>query len=427
MTTVEEPWPAFADYVVALQDPLNAFRDPALRAATVETDSVLGLPKAKRGQVASVYKVGDARKSWAVRCFNFASPERAERYRAISNFLARSDNRYTVDFAYLQNGIVVGSRIYPILKMEWVEGDPLDAYIAKHLDAPLALQRLAGAWVEMVRDLHALGMAHADLQPSNVLVTQSGELKLIDYDGMFVPAFAGLLSPEDGHPSFQHPCRQPQNFGPQLDNFSAWSVYLSIVAVARDRSVWETLGFGEESLALRHADYVRPSASAAFAALGTAADADVRKIAAFVRSLLAHEPESLPALEHCSHIVASPAGGPRSSEVSWRFAAFENEPLEAGVYSEPFEPRPLQARSVSRRVPSAQVAAPRTAALDGSAQRLLMGALAGAVASVAGFYAFNAFGFATGQIVAVIVLGWALAAALVVASRSPKPPQLPPG
>jgi hypothetical protein len=56
-----------------------------------------------------------------------------------------------------------------------------------------------------------------------------------------------------------------------------------------------------------------------------------------------------------------------------------------------------------------------------------MGALAGAVASVAGFYAFNAFGFATGQIVAVIVLGWALAAALVVASRSPKPPQPPPG
>jgi hypothetical protein len=397
MPAVGTLWPAQADYIEALQDPPSAFTDPALRAGTVEVDGVLGLPKPRSGQMASVYKLFDGAKTWAVRCFNFASAERAERYRAISDFLARSPNRYTVEFAYLPDGIVVASATYPIVKMEWVEGDLLHTYIANHLDSPDMLQRLARAWVEMVRDLHALGMAHGDLQHGNVLVTAAGELKLIDYDGMFVPAFTGMGSLEDGHPNYQHPCRQSQNFGAQLDNFSAWSVYLSIVAVARDRPAWDTFGFGDDCLALRRADYVRPSASPAFAALGAAADADVRKMGEFVRSLLAHEPERLPALESCSRIVATPVGGARPDEWSWRLAPFENEPLAPGVYAEPFEPRPGE---------------PHTAA-------------GGVAASLGGYWVFHALGFATEQFIAVVVLGWVLAAILAIASRSPEPPAPP--
>jgi hypothetical protein len=412
MPAMQTVWPAQADYIEALQDPVGAFFDPALRAGTVESDSVLGLPKPRSGQMASVYKIFDGRKTWAVRCFNFASAERAQRYRAISEFLAGSPNRYTVDFAYLPDGIVVGSRTYPIVKMEWVEGDLLDVYIAKHLGAPDILRRLGRAWFEMVRDLHALGMAHGDLQHGNVLVTDAGELKLVDYDGMYVPAFAGVRSLEDGHPNYQHPCRQSRNFGPQLDNFSAWSVYLSIFVVARNRTAWQLFGFGDDCLALRRADYVRPSSSAAFAALETSADADVRKIGTFVRSLLAHEPEALPALESRMRLEPTLGAGTPFDENSWRFAPFESEPLAAGTYSEPYQPRPVEL----------PVAAAPASLLPAHVQHLLVRAGGGVATTFGGYWIFHALGFTPEQTGGVILLGWVLAATLVLSSRGPKPP-----
>lgn len=415
MPPVRPVWPTQAQYVEALQDPPSAFSDPQLQAGIVDTDS-LGLPRPRSGQMASVYKMFDGHRTWAVRCFNFRSDKRAERYRAISEFLARSVNRYTVDFAYLPNGIVVDAQPYPIVKMEWVEGDLLDVYIAKHLGARRVLERLAGAWLEMVRDLHALGMAHGDLQHGNVLVTGAGELKLVDYDGMFVPAFAGLPSVEDGHPNYQHPCRGPRHFGPQLDNFSAWTIFLSLVAVAHDRTAWETLGFGFDCLALRRADYIRPSGSAAFAALAAAAGPDVREIAAFVRTLLPHEPESLPALEH----LVTPLTRAALGEPPWRFVPLGRAALGNGSYTEPYEPRPDDAALVAPELPP-QPEAPASGAV------WLWRAGGGAAATIGGYAVFHALGFATEQFAAVASLGWALAAILMISSRTPKPPAKPRG
>ena len=65
----------------------------------------------------------------------------------------------------------------------------------------------AGKFVRMVRDLSALNIAHGDLQHGNLLVTPSGEPKLIDYDGMFVPGLAKIGACEKGHVNYQSPTR----------------------------------------------------------------------------------------------------------------------------------------------------------------------------------------------------------------------------
>ena len=408
MREMQAAWPSQADYIMALQDPPSAFVDPSLQGGTVESDRVLDLPKPRSGQMASVYKVFDGRKTWAVRCFNFASEERAGRYRAISSFLARNPNRYTVDFAYVEEGISVASRFYPIVKMEWIEGDLLHIYIAEHLAAPAVLHRLAYSWVEMTRALHELGMAHCDLQHGNVIVTPAGELKLIDYDGMFVPEFSGMPSIEDGHPNYQHPCRQSGDFGPRLDNFSAWVVYLSLTAVAHDPGVWEKLRCGDDCLAFRRADFVRPSESAAFAHLAACADPDVRKIAEFVRSMLSHEPAQLPDVERYARIVRAPGAEGRGPG----FAPFAAERLAGGVFTEPYEPQ----RAAPRPIPVALVLGPS------KFQRTAARAAVGVALTAAGSWAFHVFGFATEQIAVVVVLGWMLAAILAIASRNSKPP-----
>ena len=61
--------------------------------------------------------------------------------------------------------------------------------------------------VKAVKQLHAMGIVHRDLKPENVLVTSSGEIKLIDYGAAcdlstglnFNPA-AGMLDPRFSPP-----------------------------------------------------------------------------------------------------------------------------------------------------------------------------------------------------------------------------------
>lgn len=338
--------------------------------------------------MASVYKVVEGDRTWAVRCFNFNSSEREERYRAISAFLTRHPNPYTVGFEYRDDGITTLTASYPIVKMEWVEGDLLHAYLSANRGSPEELMWLANAWVTMARDLHALGIAHGDLQHGNVIVTRARELRLIDYDGMFVPEFARLPALENGHPNYQHPCRGERDFGPQLDNFSAWVVYISIVALARDATLWERLHVGDDRLAFGHDDYEWPSRSSAFGALSRATDDDVRKMAEFLGSMLAHEPQRLPPLED----------GP--------LVPFARARLSSGIYVEPF--RPAEKTKRDGRRPRL-----RNVLIIGG------GATAG---TLAGYLAFAQVGFSSAEVLAMIVLGAILATLVSFASRSPKPP-----
>src|SRR5581483_10127836 len=112
------------------------FRDPDLQGATAALDP-LGLPRPISGGFASVYQLRNGKRTWAVRCFLKDIPDQQERYRQIQAHLAREvppDRRdYFVDFAFLPEGIRVRGRWYPVLKMGWVPGVGLDAYVAGHL------------------------------------------------------------------------------------------------------------------------------------------------------------------------------------------------------------------------------------------------------------------------------------------------------
>src|SRR5438093_695743 len=74
--------------------------------------------------------------------------------------------------------------------------------------------------------LREAGMAHADLQHGNVLLIPGSKdnalaLRLVDYDGMYVPALADRPSGELGHPNYQHPLRVDQaGYNPGVDRFS---------------------------------------------------------------------------------------------------------------------------------------------------------------------------------------------------------------
>ncbi|MDP2602107.1 MAG: hypothetical protein Q8S00_05885 [Deltaproteobacteria bacterium] len=289
------PWPTPQDYNEAIQNPDYAFADPELQSGHAELDQ-LGLPRARTGGFASVYRMQCGERHWAVRCFLRDFPDQQKRYAAISGHLSRMRVPYTVGFTFLPRGIRVRGQWYPILKMEWVQGEPLNNYIEKHLESSNTLLSLASRWVQLVQTLQQAGLAHGDLQHGNVFVVQ-GDLRLIDYDGMYVPALSGQVSHEVGHRNYQHPLRTQSDFGAYVDNFSAWVIYVAIIALAVDPRLWERFGGGDECLLFRRKDFEQPDGSDALHALQTFPDERIRSLGNVFRSLLYLEPQQTPPLD----------------------------------------------------------------------------------------------------------------------------------
>jgi hypothetical protein len=305
-STAYRRWLTPQDYNEAVQNPALNFADAELRGGTPEL-TPLGLPRAISGGFASVYRLRCGRRDWAVRCFLREVPDQQERYAAIGRHLATAKLPYTVGFAFLADGIRVGGRAYPLLKMEWVQGESLDRWIERHLGDAAALRGMADRWVALLRALRRASVAHGDLQHGNILVVND-ELRLIDYDGVFVPALAGRGATEVGHRNYQHPRRGPADYGPHLDHFAAWSIYISLRALAIEPGLWSRLGGGDEALLLRREDYERPATSAAFAALEALPDPAFMSLVGRFRAMPGQAVADLPPLDGTDQSRRAPRG-----------------------------------------------------------------------------------------------------------------------
>ena len=224
----------------------------------------LGMPIVTSGQFAYVYKLkslgGDS--EFAVRCFRGYLGDRDQRYVAIQNHVRSAPVPFLTDFNYAPEGIMVGGQRFPILYMNWIEGPTLDLYVGEMLHRRDVLLHLASEWLRVISALQTSGMAHGDLQHGNVIVDH-GQLRLIDHDGIFVPAMNAWSASEIGHQHFQHPQRTAEHFDATLDHFSALVIYLSLLALAERPNLWGE--YHDENLLFTKADFLDPGASSLFA------------------------------------------------------------------------------------------------------------------------------------------------------------------
>lgn len=322
-----ERFPTGGAYVDALQNTTICFKEPELKGARPRLDR-LGRPRPISGAFASVFSLTTASgRRYAVKCFTREVTDQETRYRAISDHLAGLSHRWKVAFDYLAQGVLVDGRWYPILKMEWVEAASLTQWIEQHLQDRSALAALADHFVALVADLTAAGIAHGDLQHGNMLVTPDGSLRLVDYDGMYVPALAGLSAAEMGHRNYQPPTRSATDFGPLIDRFSAWVIYLSLVALAIEPTLWHQLRERDaEHLLLAEDDFKDPAASPRFPALLSHTAPGLRDLAQNVHNLLALPLSRIPELaavdvKTCTTVAsvgpASTSAPPTSGLPTW--------------------------------------------------------------------------------------------------------------
>lgn len=255
-------YPQITEYLEAVQHPAQAFIDPDLKQGAVAENN-LGLPIVMSGGFALTYAVTTPRRKCAVRCFHREIPAIQQKYDAISKKLRSLANGYFVDFDFQQSGISVRQKIFPIVRMDWVEGDTLGVWMDKHFDDPRALGKACTDFAAIARFLEQKGIAHGDIQNGNVMVTK-GDIKLIDYDGMFVPGMRPGNGSETGHKHFQHPDRRASSFGPGMDRFSFIALDLSLKAVIEDKSLFRKFREGGETIIFKANDFADPANSEVF-------------------------------------------------------------------------------------------------------------------------------------------------------------------
>ncbi len=266
-------WPTMSDYQEAIQAPHLCFTDADLRRGSPSLNR-LGLPRPITGGFASVYEITSGGRRWAVRCFLRDFKDQAERYQRIGGHLGAVALPYTIHFDFQPQGILVKGQRFPILKMGWVEGTPLNDFIERSRYSPGVLGSLAQRWQRMLVDLKAKEVAHGDLQHGNVLVAPDGSLKLIDYDGMWVPALAGRGSHETGHPAYQDPKRTERDFHRDVDEFAGQVILVAILATSKRPELWDEFNNGD-NLLFRKDDYLDPRSSRVFGSLLSLSDNDI--------------------------------------------------------------------------------------------------------------------------------------------------------
>ena len=243
-----------------------------------------GEPYRSSGAFAVVFKMKDEQtgKYYALKCFTEEQEGRAEAYRQIAEELEFVDSSYITSVMYLEKELFVDSNCeddeFPVLLMDWIEGETMETYVAANYTDTHAMSMLCYRFCKMAAWLRSQSFAHGDIKPDNIMVRPDGTLTLVDYDGMFVPAMKGQKSPTIGTKDFSHPLRTIDDFDETIDDFALASIALSLKTISLNPSLLQTYG-ASDRLLFSAADYLDLSKSNTFTALqGLLADEEAKTL-----------------------------------------------------------------------------------------------------------------------------------------------------
>ena len=262
-------YPLISEYVKAIQDAGDNL-DKLAHLTPVLDDH--GEPYRSSGAFAVVFKMQDksSGKYYALKCFTEEQQGRAEAYRQIADELDLLDSPYITSVKYMEKELFVDSQCeedeFPVLLMDWVDGETMEAYIAANYRNQSAMLMLSYRFGKMAAWLRTQSFSHGDIKPDNIIVRPDGSLTLVDYDGMFVPSMKGSQSPTIGTKDFSHPLRTVDDFDETIDDFSLASIALSLKAISMKSTLLDIYG-ASDRLLFSENDYRNPSNSKVISAL----------------------------------------------------------------------------------------------------------------------------------------------------------------
>ena len=262
-------YPLISEYVKAIQDASDNLEQLAYLTPVLDDH---GEPYRSSGAFAVVFKMQDKStgKYYALKCFTEEQDGRADAYRQIADELDMVDSSYITSVKYMEKELFVDSQCeedeFPVLLMDWVDGETMEAYIAANYHNQSAMSLLCYRFGKMAAWLRSQSFAHGDVKPDNIIIRPDGSLTLVDYDGMFVSSMKGCKSPTIGTKDFSHPLRTVDDFDETIDDFSLASIALSLKAISMNSTLLDTYG-ASDRLLFSEKDYRTPSNSKVISAL----------------------------------------------------------------------------------------------------------------------------------------------------------------
>ena len=262
-------YPLISEYLAAIREANNNLDKLSHLVPVLDK---YGEPYRSSGAFAVVFKMKDEQtgKCYALKCFTEEQEGRAEAYHQIAEELEFVDSPYITSVKYLEKELFVDSNCedeeFPVLLMDWIEGETMETYVAANYTDTHAMAMLCYRFCKMAAWLRSQSFAHGDIKPDNIMVRPDGTLTLVDYDGMFVPAMKGQKSPTVGTKDFSHPLRTIDDFDETIDDFALASIALSLKAISLNPSLLQTYG-ASDRLLFSAADYLDLSKSNTFTAL----------------------------------------------------------------------------------------------------------------------------------------------------------------
>ena len=246
--------PILTQYDQAILLPQMRFKDAALKRGAVDiTATILAngqvskSPFKASGSFAVVYKYrlqdenGRPLALRAIRCwFNPAAVDSARQLQ-LREYLQAHAQTIAIDYRYLHEGIrlELNGEYYPVFDMEWVDGQELRQQVAELADCGdrFRLHELANTWLALIARMRDAHIAHGDLSGANAMTRRDGTLVLVDYDGMYIPPFAGEQREVSGVDGYQRP-GEKRSYGEDMDRFSALLIYVALCAVGDCPELW---------------------------------------------------------------------------------------------------------------------------------------------------------------------------------------------
>ena len=217
-------YPLISEYIEAIKAAEENFEELKHLRPVLGDD---GEPVMTSGNFAVVFKMKDINdgKFYAIKCFIKEQAGRADAYQKISAYISSRYSSYLVKFKYIDKELFVDSQQsenneFPVLQMDWVEGITLDSYMSKIKEDEAKRSQLAENFRKMTMWFLTEPLAHGDIKPDNILITSDNEIKLIDYDGMFVPSMDGENARESGSPFYRHPNRMNLPYDEHIDDYT---------------------------------------------------------------------------------------------------------------------------------------------------------------------------------------------------------------
>lgn len=139
-------FPNLAEYVEAIRNAEDNFDKLShLRPVMDNHDE----PYRSVGGFAVVFKMKDVDtgREYAIKCFHQDQDNRAHAYEEISKELRNNRSPYLMEVNYLPKELFVDTNIsneteFPVLQMDWVDGETMETYIASHYRDTAAIKDL---------------------------------------------------------------------------------------------------------------------------------------------------------------------------------------------------------------------------------------------------------------------------------------------